>query len=266
MLPVEDLVQRIQLAEAQGFDSVWLADHAFIEMEGRRAAGHEPLIVLAYAAARTRRIRLGTLVLCAPFRLPGQVAREAAALTDAAGGRFVLGLGAGWHQPEFDALDLPFDHLVSRFEEYLDAVTRLQSGGRVDLTGRYYSLHGAELFATAPAPPIWIAGMGPRLMRLASRLADGVNLAWGEKDPAWMREPLAVLLRELAAEGRDRAAMTVSVGVAIEPARADDVSRLLETYEGEGVDEVILRLGRPPNGDAYRPRHQELAAEALRSR
>src|SRR5205814_4615212 len=98
MRPVAALTEDIVRFERLGYDSVWAADHLFVEREGRRGTGHDPLVLFAYAAARTSRIQLGTLVLGAPFRPVWQVAREAAALSDASGGRFVLGLGAGWHQ------------------------------------------------------------------------------------------------------------------------------------------------------------------------
>src|SRR5205807_2282253 len=126
---------------------------------------------------------------------------------------FVLGLGAGWHQPEFDMFGLPFDRLVTRFEQRATAVRRLLDGERVTMDGLDLRLRDAEVLATAPPPPIWIAAHGPRMLRLAARLADGWNLAWGGLDPSWLAEPVALLRRELETAGRDPAAFTVSAGV-----------------------------------------------------
>ncbi|HXM54632.1 MAG TPA: LLM class flavin-dependent oxidoreductase, partial [Candidatus Dormibacteraeota bacterium] len=230
-----------------------------------RVSGHDPLILLAAAAARTSRIRLGTLVACPAFRTTGQLAREAAALADASAGRFVLGLGAGWHQPEFDAFEYPFDHLVGRFEEQLIAVRDLLAGGRVTAERKYVRLHDAEVLATAPAPPIWIAGRRPRMLRLTARHAVGWNLAWGGPDPAWLDEPLSGLLRELEAAGRARDEFTVSAGISWVPEGDNDAGALAQTlraYEAAGVDLAILSLAQGPSRRT-RPEYLERAAEAL---
>src|SRR5205085_939423 len=83
-----------------------------------------PMVTLAYLAAGTTDAELGTLVVCNSFREPGQLGREALALADASAGRFILGLGAGWHQPEYDGFGIPFDHKVSRLEETLETRPR----------------------------------------------------------------------------------------------------------------------------------------------
>src|SRR5579872_4922331 len=155
--PVADIARQAARAEELGYDSVWVMDHLLIQRGARRVAAHDPLICLAHVAAATRSIAIGSLVLCYPFRSTGQLAREAAALADSSGGRFVLGIGAGWHRPEFDALDLPFDHLVSRFEEAVTPLLRLLRGERVDADGRWLRLRDASVAVTSPPPPVWIA-------------------------------------------------------------------------------------------------------------
>ena len=185
-------------------------------MEQGRITGHDPLVVLAHAAARTSRIRLGPLVLCTPFRQPAQLAREAAALADASRGRFILGLGAGWNVPAFEAVDPPTDHLAGRFEEQAITVKRLLARERVSVDGTYVQMRDAEVLSTAPPPPIWIAGRGPRLLRLTARLADGWNIAWGDpQDTSWLEAPVEKLAAELESAGRDRSTFTVSAGVSI---------------------------------------------------
>jgi alkanesulfonate monooxygenase SsuD/methylene tetrahydromethanopterin reductase-like flavin-dependent oxidoreductase (luciferase family) len=265
MFGVEEVVGTIERAEDLGFESAWVMDHPFVERPGGRLTGHDPLVLLASAAARTRRIRLGTLVICPAFRTTGQLARESAALADASRGRFILGLGAGWHQPEFDAFEYPFDHLVGRFEEQLVAVRDLLAGGRVTAGGHYVRLREAEVLATVAPPPIWVAGKGPRMLRLTARYADGWNLAWGGPDPGWLEGPLAGLRKELDAAGRDRHSFTVSVGVSWVPdgeRGPADLARTLAGYEAAGVDLAILSLAEGPSR-ATRPEYLERAAEAL---
>lgn len=264
---VDQVVGAIERVEELGFDSAWVMDHPFIETPVGRVSGHDPLVLLACAAARTWRIGLGTLVVCPAFRTTGQLAREAAALADASGGRFVLGLGAGWHRPEFDAFDYPFDHLVGRFEEQATAVRDLLAGGRVSVEGRCVRLRDAEVLATAPPPPIWIAAKRPRMLRLTARLADGWNLAWGGLDPGWLAEPLAALRRELTAAGRDRGGFTISAGISWVPDGSGpaELAAGLRAYEAAGVDLAILSLAEGPSRRT-RPEYLERAAEALTRR
>jgi alkanesulfonate monooxygenase SsuD/methylene tetrahydromethanopterin reductase-like flavin-dependent oxidoreductase (luciferase family) len=265
MFGVEEVVRTIERAEELGFESVWMADHLFIERPAGRLTGHDPLLLIACAAARTRRIGLGTLVVCPAFRTVGQLAREAAALADASSGRFILGLGCGWHQPEFDAFDYPFDHLVGRFEEQLAAVHGLLAGDRVTAGGRYVRLREAEVLATAPPPPIWIASKGPRMLRLTARYADGWNLAWGGPDPGWLAAPLAGLRAELEAAGRERGTFTVSAGISWMPdgeRGTAELRRTLAAYEAAGVDLAILSLAAGPSR-ATKPEYLERVAEVL---
>jgi alkanesulfonate monooxygenase SsuD/methylene tetrahydromethanopterin reductase-like flavin-dependent oxidoreductase (luciferase family) len=262
MFGVDHVVGGIERVEALGFDSAWVMDHPFIERPGGRLSGHDPMVLLAAAAARTRRIGLGTLVVCPAFRTTGQLAREAAALADASAGRFILGLGAGWHQPEFDAFDYPFDHLVGRFQEQTTAVRDLLRGDRVTVEGRSVHLRDASVLATAPPPPIWVAARQPRMLRLTARLADGWNLAWGGLDPSWLDEPLTGLRRELEAAGRDRASFTISAGVSWVPGRPEELAAGLRAYEAAGIDLAILSLAAGPSRHTE-DEYLEVAAEAL---
>lgn len=260
---IGEVVERIVRAEELGFESAWVADHPFIQTPAGRVSGHDPFVLLACAAARTRRIRLGTLVACPAFRTTGSLAREAAALADASDGRFILGLGAGWHQPEFDAFDYPFDHLVGRFEEQLLAVRDLLAGGRVTVDGRYVRMQEAEVLATAPPPPIWIACRRPRMLRLTARHAVGWNLAWGGPDPSWLAEPLDGLRRELDAAGRDPGDFTISAGISWVPGGdGPALPAVLQDYEAAGVDYAILSLAKGPSSRTM-PEYLERAAEAL---
>jgi alkanesulfonate monooxygenase SsuD/methylene tetrahydromethanopterin reductase-like flavin-dependent oxidoreductase (luciferase family) len=263
MLPVEQVTRDIERAERLGYESAWVSDHIFIERDGRRLTGHDPLVLFGYAAARTTRIGLGTLVLGSPFRPVWQLAREAAALADASHGRYILGLGAGWHKPEFDAFGIPFDHLVGRLEEQVGVLKELLGGRRVTFEGRYLSLRDAEILSTGPAPPLWIAGKGPRILRLVARHAEGWNLAWGGPDPSWAADTLVALRRELEEVGRDPASLTTSIGVNIAPGTPEpEIARLARDYEATGVDLLIFWFSAQP-GAPVDPQGMERAASAL---
>src|SRR5215475_7046851 len=107
-------------AEEVGFDSIWIGDH-LLYGAGVRAGGQrgplEAWTLLSALAAVTERVELGPLVACAAFHPPGLIAKMAATVDEVSGGRFILGLGAGWNEAEYRAFGIPFDHRVSRFEE-----------------------------------------------------------------------------------------------------------------------------------------------------
>ena len=117
---------------------MWLGDHLLYRGDGRPERGPwDAWVTLAAIAAATERVRLGPLVACAAFHPPGILARMAAAADEVSGGRFVLGIGAGWNRTEFDAFGIAFDERASRFEEALDIVRRLLAGERVTSAGRF---------------------------------------------------------------------------------------------------------------------------------
>jgi alkanesulfonate monooxygenase SsuD/methylene tetrahydromethanopterin reductase-like flavin-dependent oxidoreductase (luciferase family) len=274
-------------AEELGFASVWVMDHFWMSRDdGIRRGGHEPLAILAHLAARTRRVALGTLVVCNTFRHPAQLAREAAAISDASGGRLILGIGAGWSEPEHRAVGLPFDHLVSRLEESLTVLGPLLRGERVSFEGRFVRLEDAEVLCTAPAPPVWVGGQGPRVLRLTARLADGWNLVWPGADTEPFRRLCAGLRAEVEAAGRSADAVTPSVGLLVLPADPSvpgDAERLrrlaggdprvnvvtpsaleamLAAYRDAGARHVVLSLAPAPFAHAD-PAFMERAAAVL---
>jgi alkanesulfonate monooxygenase SsuD/methylene tetrahydromethanopterin reductase-like flavin-dependent oxidoreductase (luciferase family) len=261
--PVADVARQAREAEALGFDSAWVMDHLHIQRGGRRVTAHEPMLVLAHAVAATSRITLGTLVLCHAFRHAGQLAREASALADSSGGRFVLGLGAGWHRPEFDALGLPFDHRVGRLEEAVPPLRALLQGERVSVDGRWLQLSEATVPVTSAPPPVWIAADGQRMLALAASADGWTHANWGAADTGAFRGASARLDAELAKVGRDRAAIETSAAIACVPGgwepveggfserevETGDVERLAEVvraYADAGAQHVILSLSPDP--------------------
>jgi probable F420-dependent oxidoreductase len=251
-----------QAAEARGFDSVWMCDHFFgYEEPGAVQGIHEVWAIVAAVAAVTERVEIGTLVVCASFRNPGLLAKIAATADEVSGGRLVLGLGAGWHDPEFEAFGYPTDHRVSRFEEALQIIRPLLDGRAVTFDGRYHRAHAARL---VPAPgrriPILVAAGGQRMMRLAARYADAWNDAWfGAPDDALLSQ-LAALDAALTAEGRDAGSMIRTVGMTVRHPKAsigaddeeafrgstDELARAFDSYADLGIDHLILEVGPSP--------------------
>jgi probable F420-dependent oxidoreductase len=212
---IRDMARRM---DAAGFDSMWVYDHLLYRWRGRPTAGiWECWTVLSALAEATQRIQIGTLVACTQFRNPALLAKMAATLDEVSGGRLTLGLGAGWHQPEFDAFGFPFDHRASRFEEALEVIAPLLRHGQVDFAGAYYSARECELIPRPPrqnGPPLLIAGSGPRMLRLVARYADSFNTGW-PTTPAAAMPALEGLRVACEAEGRDPATLSVTVSVPI---------------------------------------------------
>ena len=160
--------------EALGYSTLNLPDH----LTERLA----PMPALACAAAGTTRLRVGTLVLNNDFRHPVLLAREAATLDVESGGRFELGLGAGYMKVEYDQAGLPFERggvRVERLGESLTLVKELFAGESVTFAGRHYRVTDHRIYprpVQRPRPPILVGGNGPRLLTLAATEADIVGL------------------------------------------------------------------------------------------
>jgi alkanesulfonate monooxygenase SsuD/methylene tetrahydromethanopterin reductase-like flavin-dependent oxidoreductase (luciferase family) len=138
----------------------------------------ECFTLLSAFAAITRRVTLLPLVACTSFRNPAMLAKIADSLDEVSGGRVLLGLGAGWHEPEYTAYDYPFDRRVSRFEEALQIIVPMLKGESVTFRGRYYSVTDSVLAPRGPradGPPIWIGARLPRMLGLVARYADAYH-------------------------------------------------------------------------------------------
>jgi alkanesulfonate monooxygenase SsuD/methylene tetrahydromethanopterin reductase-like flavin-dependent oxidoreductase (luciferase family) len=168
-------------AEAVGFDSIWLGDHLLYRGDGGPERGPwDAWTLLAALAAVTERVQLGPLVACTAFHPPGLIARMAAAIADVSGGRFVLGLGAGWNEEEFRAFGLPYDQRVSRFAESFSVIRGLLAGERVTLEGSYCQAEDAVLLPAPPEPPrLMIGSNGPRMLGITLPHVDVWN-SWYE--------------------------------------------------------------------------------------
>jgi alkanesulfonate monooxygenase SsuD/methylene tetrahydromethanopterin reductase-like flavin-dependent oxidoreductase (luciferase family) len=272
-----DIAAFARAAEDLGLDSGWVADHFFYRAsDGQEYGLHEAWTVLSGVAAITTRIELGTLVLCTSFRNAVLTAKMAAAFDVVSNGRLILGLGSGWHEPEYDAMGLPFRDRVSRFEESLDVIRRLLDGERVTLDGRYDTVRDAVLL---PPParriPILVAARKPRMLALAAARADQWNAAWYALPNERLLGELAAFDAAVAAAGRPRDAVARTVGIEIrdpdqpavpEPSERTidgDISQIaeaLDAYEALGIAHVIAVL------EPMTVRSVERLAEAVRLR
>jgi alkanesulfonate monooxygenase SsuD/methylene tetrahydromethanopterin reductase-like flavin-dependent oxidoreductase (luciferase family) len=248
-------------AEEVGFDSVWVGDHLlYRDEEGREVGPWDAWTLLAALAAGTERVQVGPLVACTAFHPPGLIARMAAAVTEISGGRFVLGLGAGWNEDEFRAFGLPFDHLVSRFEESFAVIRGLLSGERVTLAGRYVQVEDAVLVPAPPVrPPLMIGSNGPRMLGIALPHVEAWN-TWYE-DIGNSAEGFAALNDRVSAAaraaGRDPSEIQRSVCVYVALGRGEagrartpdapplegpprQIAATLSAYAEAGADEAIL--------------------------
>jgi probable F420-dependent oxidoreductase len=206
-------------AEEVGFDALMAPDHLIfrrsppgdvpaVDMpEGKSRGIWEVWSVLSAVAEATRRVHLGTLVACTGFRNPALLAKMAETLDEISGGRLMLGLGAGWHQPEYEAFGYPFDHRVGRFEEALQIIVPLLRQGRVDFDGQYYRARACEILPRGPRPaglPIFMGAQGPRMLRLIARYADSFDADY-QTGPASVLERFARLEKACQEVGRDPA-------------------------------------------------------------
>ncbi len=216
-IPPYPFIRDIALgAEAAGLDSIWVFDHLLFRFDGTTTGIHECWTILSALAEATERVELGALVMCTGFRNAALLAKMAATLDHLSGGRLILGIGSGWHDPEFEAFGYPTDHKVTRFEEALAVITSLIRDGRADLDGRFVTARDAVLVPPArPDLPILIASKRPRMLELTARHADAWNLAWfGLPD-----ERLAGIRAQLRAAcervGRDPGTLQDTVGVTV---------------------------------------------------
>jgi len=192
-------------AEESGFDSIWIGDHLLYAAGARgddERGPPEAWTLLSALAAVTERVELGPLVACAGFHPPGLIAKMAATIAEVSGGRFVLGLGAGWNPREHGAFGIPFDRRVSRFEESFAIVRGLLAGERVTLHGRFWQADDAVLLPVPGRPPrLMVGSNGPRMLAITLPHVHAWN-TWYE-DYGNSAEGFAALNARISGAARD---------------------------------------------------------------
>lgn len=261
----DELAAVAEAAERLGFDGFFRSDH-FLRMGGGDP-GPGPTdawATLAALAQRTSRIRLGTLLTCATFRLPGPLAVTVAQVDQMSGGRVELGLGAGWFEQEHAAYGIPFPGTTERFDRLQEQLQVIEGMWAADpdqpftFDGRHYQVRGNPGLprpVQVPRPPVIVGGLGPRRTpALAARFADELNVPFAPLDLFERRQRDADQACEEA--GREPASLRRSValvaccGVDEESVgrRASAIGRPADELRRDGLagtpQEVVDRLGR----------------------
>jgi alkanesulfonate monooxygenase SsuD/methylene tetrahydromethanopterin reductase-like flavin-dependent oxidoreductase (luciferase family) len=260
----DNVLARALYAEQAGFDSIWVSDHLLMQVGEESVGGWEGWSQIAALAATIPRVEIGALVMCALWRNPALLAKMADTVDEISGGRLILGVGAGWHEPEFRAFGYPFDRRLTRFEEAMAIILPLLRTGRVDFAGEFYSARECELRPRGPrpeGPPIMIGALAnrPRMLRLAAEHADIWNawLAWEENSPAAIPALREAVDAACLAAGRDPITLARSVSAQIDfpdaQANRDPAARpltgtpeelagALRGFAREGIDHVQVVL------------------------
>jgi probable F420-dependent oxidoreductase len=252
------------LAEALGYDSVWVMDHllnsGYIRERLDDKPYYHPLATLSYLAATTKRVKLGTSVLVLPYHNPVELAKYVATLDQMSSGRVILGVGAGAMTEEFEALGVPFRQRGALTNECMAIMKELWTNPDPHYRSQRWNLVGFKFApkpVQQPAIPLWVGGSSPGALRRAATLGDGWHPTGlsSEEFRAGREE-----VRKLAtAAGRDPEALTMSMRVEVEVGghassqRAASRARLpgdsaegmiagIRAYQRAGVDHIVLAL------------------------
>ena len=284
----ECLSRLAQRAESLGFDSVWVADHLVVPCDiasvypfDRRSVPtparldalvefYEPLITLAYVAARASRIRLGVSVYVVPYRNPVVTAKLIATLDALSGGRVIFGAGVGWLREEFGAVGADARVRGRVTDEYLEVCRRLWRDEVASFVGAHYRLppvRSGPKPAQRPWPPIWIGGNSPAALARAVARGDGLHLIdLSAEETATIVARLDDRLRQAS---RQRSGFTVSLRTSV-PLTADSgidtdgVRRHRDAAAQAGVDYLVLAPRGAVSVDQLEASFESLATALLR--
>ena len=256
-----DFLAMARTAEAVGFDSLWVTDHLLHRKDAEERGPWECWSLISALAAVTDRVEIGTLVLCNSFRNPAHLAKMADTVDEISGGRLILGLGAGWNEPEYRAFGFPFDHRVDRFEEAIQIIHGLLRNGAIDFDGVYYQARDCVLRPRGPrptGPPILIGTISPRMLAMTVRYADEWNVWFSTTSNRVekVRDLLATVDSACIEAGRDPASLRRSVAVKIEvgphepsamsvdPLRgsAEELAQQIREHANAGLDAIQVWL------------------------
>jgi F420-dependent oxidoreductase-like protein len=267
-LTLPQLVEQWQRAEALGFDSIWLFDHFHALYGDPDGPCHEASTLFAALALSTSRVEIGVLVYGNTHRHPAILAKEVATVDHLAGGRAILGIGAGWNEREHAAYGIPFPSAgerVERLDEALDIISRLFTERRTTYEGRYYQLKDAPF---NPKPlraklPILIGGNRPRMLKVVAKHAD----LWDtSRSPEEVRAGLAQVRAHCAAIGRDPSEIAVSVSLGAD--KLEDERGFAQTaraYHAAGASQLLFDFPISAEGAAAAARVARDQLPALRA-
>ncbi len=249
-------------AEELGYHSLWVSDHIITprKIDSPYPGGRyrvqpewpflEPVSTLLFAAAVTKRVRLGTSVLVITQRQPLILAKQLATLDILSGGRLIFGAGAGWMKEEFQALNVPIANHGPRMAEYLEVIRRCWTEDDPSFDGRYYKLGDVGFYpkpVQKPHPPIWVGGFADGALRRVARYGD----AWHAGGTPDMLSQGYAKIKQYAKEyGRDPDSIALTLrGDGIGRGEPAQTIEELRPYKDAGVSMVMLTfIG--PNADA----------------
>ena len=265
-------------SEADGFDSLWLPDHFLYRNPDQPTRGiWECWTMLSALAEATKRVEIGTLVSCNSFRNPAMLAKMATAVDEISHGRLILGIGAGWNQPEYEAFGLPFDHRVGKFEEALQIIKPLLRDGHIDFAGKYYQARNCDNLPRGPrpqGPPLMIGSekASKRMLKLAAKYGDLWNTGYMGK-PETMTEPIANINAACNRAKRDPTTIGITALIGLwfpdlqtnKPAFFDnpitgspeEIAEAMRGYEKLGVQHIMFQC------EPYSPVTRQRLTEAL---
>lgn len=258
-------------AEENGFETLWVCDHFFLNTTSTTTNCLEAWTLLAALAQTTSRLRLGTLVSCQSYRNPALLAKTAASVDHMSGGRLEFGIGAGWKEIEYRAYGYDFPAPGIRVDQLVDTIEickRMWTEEKATYRGKHYRIEDAQC---APKPtqkplPMWVAGEKPRLMRIVARYADAVNVG-GFPSPERYAESMRSLEAACRKIGRDprsivRSHFTFAL-VAETQARVDELVAEHAARAKLSADEWLGRRAHVPIGTPERVVERLRAYEAL---
>ena len=243
----DTMTRLARAAEAAGFESLWVADHVVLPdppMPQRPMAPDmrllDPIVALTFVAAHTTRIRLGTGVIVLPQRNPLVLAKQLATLDVLSNGRLIFGLGVGWCEPEFRALDVPFEQRGRRGDEYLAAMRAIWTQEKPAYQGRYVAFADVQAQPRPlqqPTPPIIVGGRTPAAFRRAVEHGHGwygfgLHVEQAAQDIEALRE---------TEQRHQRPAALGRLEISVTPPGYDVDPVTVERYAAIGVDRLILR-------------------------
>lgn len=256
----DTILEIAKAAEELGFDSIWVSDHIVIPKSHRGFGNvfYEPLTTLAYIAACTTRIHLGTSIIILPYRNPVVLAKIISTLDVLSGGRVITGIGVGWIKDEFDALGVPYTERGPLTDECIEVLKVLWTEEEPSFKGRYYRFSGIKFLprpVQKPHPPIWVGGNS----RMAIERAVNAGNGWHSVGltPEEIKEGVEYINELLSGKGREASDFVISLrknlqikGISekktdrreILRGTPDKISEGIERYKESGVSHLVFQV------------------------
>jgi alkanesulfonate monooxygenase SsuD/methylene tetrahydromethanopterin reductase-like flavin-dependent oxidoreductase (luciferase family) len=251
-----ELRDMAQTAEGIGLDSIWAGDHLLYRRDTGNVGPWEVWTSMAGLAEATQKVEIGPLVAATSFHAPAMLAKMAATVDEISGGRLILGLGAGWNEPDYSAFGFPYDHRVSRFEEAFTIIRSLLRDGHIDFDGKLYQARDCELVPRgAPekhpsGPPLMLGSTSPRMLSIAMPHVDAWN-EWHDRfgntpeGIAQLRQRVDDACRDAGREPTDVArTVTVLVRMTGGKGRSSSYSDPTPPHDGTQPEQVAATLRR----------------------